>query len=387
MKAPLLLLFVALVLSAQNTSYALVNPTIINVGGDQPYSCQTQACATANAGAEVFYTAKVPGYLCDSVWSMSVTGASPTNLTGGATPVYSGLPPQSASPATTYSHGSARWNPAGTWFVVEAQSTSTSLPCTQAGAKVGVGLGYSLWLCRVSNKTCYLMAIEGDNNGNFCAAGVACPVLAALVSYVDDNHGVLHFHWTPDGTKIYGMYIMGHGTNSIQLNGTLRWATVTLPGSGAPTLSNVTETDVATPANGTLYWYEGAGALPANVEPSTCTIFASSFNNSAAALSNVGTLQYNICTGAYSFLTFTGSYGEWWEVRTQGDIGIGTTAHFLPATNPFNANGGVAGPLDLAYGPATPPLALNGFVAGRKCAVVNADGLMHTPHPSPRAGL
>ena len=337
-------------LIAQNQEYYFApHPvTLAPDGAAQPYACQTATCATNNSGSEVFYTKKTGAGSCTQFWSMSINGANITNLSS----VYTGLPTP-----TTYNVSSPRWSPDGTWFVIEAQDTHTSRACTSVLAKPGIGLGYGLYACRVANTTCYELAIEGDNTGHFCTAGVACPVQTSLLDYVDDNHGVLHYHFTPDGTKIYGMYVMGTG-NSPEvegINGTLRWATITLPGSGAPTLSNVTETDVEPlgDGTGTYNWYEGAGAQPTSVESSTCTIFATGVNNADGQLNHTGVLKYNICTQAYAWLAPQNCYQEWWEVRAQGDIAVGTTCQYLPSSLPFSYAAGIAGPLDLAYGLAT----------------------------------
>ncbi len=347
--AALLLAFLAAgghSLIAQNQQfYFAPDPVTLGPGGAaEPYVCQTATCATNNAGSEVLYS-KLNG-TCFSFWSQSINGANQTNLSA----IYSGLPP-----ATTFNNGSPRWSPDGKWILLEAQDAHTIRGCTSVGARPGVGLGYGLFACNVSTTTCYELDIQGDNTGHFCAAGVACPVQASLSTYVDDNHGVLHWHFTPDETKIYGMYVMGtgHSPEVERINGTLRWATITL-GAGAPALSNVTETDVGPlgDGTGTYNWYEGAGAMPLSVESSSCTIFATGVNNADGQLDHTGVLKYNICTQAYAWLTPQNCYQEWWEVRPQGDIGAGTTCQYLPTSLPFSFAAGIAGPLDLAYGPA-----------------------------------
>ncbi len=353
MKRALLVLAFSLGLSAQSYYFA-PNPVQVGpTGAFQIYVCQTLACATLNAGAEAFYSKPSGG--CTDIYQMSVDGSNQTEI--GSTYTANGALP---TPFGSYNLGSPRWNPAGTWFVMEAQNQATMLACSAGDAKVGVGFGFSVFLCRVSDQTCYLIAIEGDNTGHFCSVNVACTVNpSALTTWVDDNHGFLHAHFTPDGTKIYGMYIMQHaiGVNSWNFSGTARWATVTLPSSGAPTLSDVTEVDIGPmgtggATTGQFNVYEGAGAMPTSIEPTTETLFFTNQNNGDGSLNHIGTVMYNIATQTATQLPPMTSYSEWWEVRPQGDIAVGTTGVYLPPTlGPVNANGGEAGPLDLASGP------------------------------------
>jgi len=337
-------------LKAQNQQYYLA-PNPVTLGPDgaaQPFVCQTATCATTNAGAEVLYIKTVGTNTCNRFWSQSIDGDNQTNLSD----IYSGLPNPS-----NYNTSTPRYSPDGQWIVVAAQDTHTSRVCTEDTAKPGAGFGYGLFICRVSNTTCYEMAIEGDNTGHFCAAGAACTVNpAALTNWVDDDHGVLHWYFTPDQTKIYGMYVMGATMFTPErLNGTLRWASVALPSSGAPTLSNVTETDVPPLGDGTgsYNWYEGAGALPLSDEASTCTIFVTSINNASGSFNNTSILEYNICTQAYQYLPPFTAYQEHWNTRPQGDIAVGIDAQYLPITLPFCLCGSVSGPTDLAAGPPT----------------------------------
>jgi hypothetical protein len=341
---------------AQNVSYTLApNPQILGPNGAaQPFVCQTAPCATANSGAEVLYIKATGVPQCSAMYSMGFySGANQTNLSA----IYSNFPSY-----LTYNASTPRYSPDGKWIIVASNGQSARV-CTDTQAKPGAGFGYSLWLCRVSNTTCYEMAIEGDNVGNYCSVGVACPVNpAVLTNWVDDVHGVLHWYFTPDQTKIYGMYVMGATMLTPErLNGTARWASVTLPSSGAPTLSSVTETDMPPLGgccgaggigNGANNWYEGAGAMPISVEPTTCTLFFTSINNISGSFNNTSILKYNICTGSGTYLPPSTAYQEHWNIRTQGDIGIGIDAEFLPPTLVFCLCGGVSGPTDLSIGPA-----------------------------------
>jgi hypothetical protein len=353
MKRRLLITLLALItvgpsLTAQ-TYYLAPDPATLGPNGAaQPFVCQTTTCATANSGAEVLYIKATGTAQCSAMYSMGLnSGANQTNLSA----IYTNFPAY-----LTYNASTPRYSPDGNWIIVAANGQSSRV-CTEQQAKPGAGFGYSLWICRVSNTTCYEMNIEGDNTGHFCAAGVACTVNpAALTNWVDDDHGVLHWYFTPDQTKIYGMYVMGATMFTPErLNGTLRWASVALPSSGAPTLSNVTETDVPPLGDGTgsYNWYEGAGALPLSDEASTCTIFVTSINNASGSFNNTSILEYNICTQAYQYLPPFNAYQEHWSVRTQGDIAVGIDASYLPSTLPFCLCGGVSGPTDLAIGPPT----------------------------------
>lgn len=93
--------------------------------------------------------------------------------------------------------------------------------------------------------------------------------------------------------------------------------------------------------------------MPTSVESPTCTIVATGVNNSDRQLIHTGILKYNICTQASAWLTPQNCYQEWWEVRPQGDIGIGSTSCHLPSSLPWSWPNGIAGPSDLAYGPLT----------------------------------
>ena len=157
-------------LTAQ-TYYLSPNPVILSPNGAaQPFVCQTATCATNNSGAEVLYIKATGTGGCDAFYSLGFSsGANQTNLSA----IYTNFPSY-----LTYNASTPRYSPDGNWIIVAANGQSARV-CTDQQAKPGAGFGYSLWLCRVSNTTCYEMAIEGDNTGHFCAAGVACPVNSA----------------------------------------------------------------------------------------------------------------------------------------------------------------------------------------------------------------
>ncbi len=313
-----------------------------NASGEDPEICHTQACATLNAGHEVLFDAAPSG--CYAAYSMSINGASITNIM----PSFTGLPVY-----TTHAAGNPRYSPDGQWILLQMQDSHTGLVCGSPGSGPGGGFGNGLFACKVATHVCNELSVQGDNTGHHCAAGAICAVQVPLVSYVNDGHGVLHWNWMPDGTHVYGSYVMG--TNSgqqVPLKGTLRWCAFS--SSPTPAITSCAETDVPPgDGSGNFNWYEGAGASPDN-----CTIFATTGTQLNGSAFHTSILRYNTCTADHSIITPDGCYTEFWAVRPQGDSAIGSSSCLDPNPALFNFAQAVIGPLDLIMGAANTGIGL-----------------------------
>ena len=193
----------------------------------------------------------------------------------------------SPTPTTSQPESAARWSPDGKWFGARSSGPSyQTTPAMPSEPDLGSGLDTECSSAGSQRRPVMRWQFRETTQGIFVQQARCVPgagIVGGHVMYPNDRHGKYSIgaFYAGRETKIYRKCILmgtGNAPEVERINGTLRWATITLPGSGAPTLSNVTETDASKPLGDaapvvlTIGTKARARCL-LSVESQTCTIF------------------------------------------------------------------------------------------------------------------
>jgi uncharacterized protein (TIGR03437 family) len=201
-------------------------------------------------------------------WTMNPDGTNQVCLTCGKP----GLPP--------YNKGNPDWRPQGDYLVIQVQASSSSTdPTAEQNVDARPGAG--------GNNVVYIMDATGTYYWEVAAS--------------ESGHGVLHAHFSHDGTKLIWAQLINENIGSSG-EWEIQYAAFT-PGASAgdpPTVSLISSlTPGITPA-----YYETHG-----FSLDDTTIF---FSGTAAGQPMFGTdiYSYNLNTGAFADLTNTPTYWD-----------------------------------------------------------------------------